>query len=324
MEADKRHDDNTFSLHNILFVVQVSAALAVAGYCGYPTMVSLIEGFIIWFDWFRFVLRNIFFIFIILNVLIGSIYFTFHKATEKKKPSLSDEYITPEPTVISSFSEPMEVRDYYGGGGYHSNSSYVESVQPFQTVNTVEESSCYERVVMETNSKGCKRTMRSEKKMRKMKSSTTTVEYHHQRKESERVMKTASCRWQAMMDEMSSEEFRMTLDTFIMERKKMYGWQNGVVDQCQNGFPQLRKDGVYQWQNGFPQLQNGGVHQWQNGFPQLQNGGVYQWQNGGFPQLQNGGFNQWQGQPDYDGTGGRRLVGGSGCTSHDPYLAISN
>lgn len=302
-ESTKRHD-NTFSLHSIFVIVQVSAALAVAGYFG-------LEGFILWFDWFRLVLRNIFFIFIILNALIGSIYFTFRKATEIKKPSLYDEYITAVPSSPeqSTFA-PMEVGDYGGGGGYYNNSSYYqESVQPFQAV---EESSCYERVVTE-------RMTSSEKKMKKKKKTRSTVEYHHERTVSERVMMQTtggSCRsWQAMMDELSNEQFRTTIESFIMEKKKMmmYGWrqngdpqlQNGVVDdQLQNGVPQLQNGGFHQWRNGFPQLQNGGFHQWQNGFPQLQNGGVQQWQNG-FPQL--------EGQPDYDGTGG-----------HGPYLAISN
>lgn len=135
-------------------------------------------------------------------------------------------------------------------------------------------------------------------------------------------MKTASCcRSQAMMDEMSSEEFRMTVETFIMEEKKrMYGWQNGVAEPWQNGGPQLQNGVVEQWQNGVPQLQYGVPYQWQNGYPQLQNGGVHHWQNR-FPQLQNGGVGQWQNgfpqlqwQPDYDGT----------TSSHGPYLAISN
>ena len=196
-EATKGHD-NTFSLHSILFIVQVSAGLAFAGYCGYPAIVNVLEGFILWFDWFRLVLRNLFFIFIILNALIASIYFTFLKATEKKKPSLRDEYITAVPSDVRSSPEqsfsPMEVGDYGGGGGGHyNNSCYPESVQQFQAVNTVVESSCCERVVMETNSKSYKRMMSSEKKMKKTRSSTTTVEYH-QRMESERVMKTASCR----------------------------------------------------------------------------------------------------------------------------------
>ncbi|KAJ4916197.1 hypothetical protein Rs2_01747 [Raphanus sativus] len=268
-ESTKRHD-NTFSLHSIFVIVQVSAALAVAGYFG-------LEGFILWFDWFRLVLRNIFFIFIILNALIGSIYFTFRKATEIKKPSLYDEYITAVPSVVRSSPEqstfaPMEVGDYGGGGGYYNNSSYYqESVQPFQAVEE-------KRVMMQTTGGSCRS-------------------------------------WQAMMDELSNEQFRTTIESFIMEKKKMmmYGWrqngdpqlQNGVVDdQLQNGVPQLQNGGFHQWRNGFPQLQNGGFHQWQNGFPQLQNGGVQQWQNG-FPQL--------EGQPDYDGTGG-----------HGPYLAISN
>lgn len=334
-EATKGHD-NTFSLHSILFIVQVSAGLAFAGYCGYPAIVNVLEGFILWFDWFRLVLRNLFFIFIILNALIASIYFTFLKATEKKKPSLRDEYITAVPSDVRSSPEqsfpPMEVGHYGGGGGggHYNNSCYPESVQQFQAVNTVEESSCCERVVMETNSKSYKRMMSSEKKMKKTRSSTTTVEYH-QRMESERVMKTASCRSSRdMMDELSNEEFRMTIETFLMEKKMIYHWQNGVVDhrqnggpqlqygdadQCHNGVPQLQNGVPYHWKYGFPQFQNGAVHQWQNGFPQLQNGGVHQWQNG-YPQL--------QGQPDNDETG-RRLVGGSGSTgSGGPYLAISN
>ncbi|CAN6886474.1 unnamed protein product [Brassica oleracea] len=321
-EATKGHD-NTFSLHSILFIVQVSAGLAFAGYCGYPAIVNVLEGFILWFDWFRLVLRNLFFIFIILNALIGSIYFTFLKATEKKKPSLRDEYITAVPSDVRSSPEqsfsPMEV-------GHYNNSCYQESVQPFQAVNTVEESSRYERVVMETNSKSYKRMISSEKKMKKTRSSTVEC---HQRMESERVMKTASCRSSRdMMDELSSEEFRMKIETFIMETKMMYHWQNGVVDHRQKGGPQLQNGGVHQCQNGVPQLQNGVPYHWKYGFPQFQNGGVHQWQNC-FPQLQNGGVHQWQngypqlqGQPDYDGTG-RRLVGGSGSTSsHGPHLAI--
>ncbi|KAF8080460.1 hypothetical protein N665_0944s0022 [Sinapis alba] len=293
-EATKRHY-NTFSLKNILFIVQVSAALAVAGYCGYLPIVSLLEGFILWFDWFRLVLRNIFFIFIILNVLIGSIYFTFPKATVKKKPSLYDDYITAVPSVIRSSPEPsfapVEVGDY-GGVVYYYNTP------PFQAVNTVEENGCYERVVMEMDSKSCKRTTRSEKKMKKTRS---TVEY--QRTESERVMKTASlCRLHGMMDGLSSEEFRMTVETFIMEKKNIYDWRNCC--------PQLQNGVADQWQNGFHQWQNGGVHQWQNCVPQLQNGGFDQWQNC-VPQL--------QGQTEYDGTGRHRS-----SRSHGPYLAISN
>ncbi|KAL0697947.1 hypothetical protein Bca4012_054069 [Brassica carinata] len=235
-EPNKGHD-NTFTLQNVIFIVKVSAILAVSGYCGYPSILNLLECVDLWFGWFRLVLRNVFFVFIIVNALIGSIYFSFLKTTGKKRQDLYDEYIAavrPVPSVVRSSPEPssalMEVGDY--GGGYYSNSSYQEiTVSQFQAVNTVEESKCYERVAMEsTSSKSYRRTTSLEKKKMKMRS---RVEYR--RTESERVTKTASWRSHAM-DELSSEEFRMKVETFIMGyKKKMI---NGGVDQWQNCVPQ--------------------------------------------------------------------------------------
>lgn len=230
-ELITKGNDSTFTLQNVIFIVKVSAILAVSGYCGYPKILNLLECVELWFGWFRLVLRNVFFVFIIANALIGSIYFSFLKTTEKKKPDLYDEYIAAVPSVIRSSPEPsfalVEVGDY--GGGYYSKSSYQEiTVSQFQAVNTVEESKCYERVVMETSSKSYRRTTSLEKKKKR-----STVEYR--RTESERVTKTASWRSHAM-DELSSEEFRMKVETFIMGyKKKMI---NGGVDQWQNSVPQ--------------------------------------------------------------------------------------
>lgn len=233
MEPTKRHDDNTFSLQNVLFIVKVSAVLAFSGYWGYPTIINVLEGVELWF---RFFLRNVFFIFIIVNALIGSIYFSFLQTTGKKKPDLYDEYIAAVPSVVRPSPEPssalMEVGDY--GGGYYSNSSYQEITVPqFQAVGTVVESECYEQVMMETSSKSYRKTTSFEKEKKKKRS--TVVEYR--RTESERVMKTASWRSHAM-DELSSEEFRMKVETFITGyKKKMI---NGSVDQWQNCVPQLQ------------------------------------------------------------------------------------
>lgn len=284
-EPTKGHD-NTFSLQNVLFIVKVSTVLAFTGYCGYPTIINVLDGVDLWFGWFRLVLRNVFFIFIILNVLIGSIYFSFLNTTNKKKQDLYDEYIAAVPTVVRSSPETssalMEVGDY--GGEYYNKSSYYETVPPCQAVNTVEESKCYERVVVETSSKSYRKTTSLEKKKKR-----STVEYR--RTESERVLvKTASWRSHAM-DELSSEEFRMKVETFITGYKKKMNCQNGVADH---------------WGNGVSRFQNGSVDQWQNCVPQLQD------------------------QPYYDGTDrrrhrSRRPVGGSGSTgSGGPYLAISN
>ncbi|KAF2588680.1 hypothetical protein F2Q70_00040235 [Brassica cretica] len=211
---------------------------------------------------------------------------SFLNTTNKKKQDLYDEYIAAVPSAVRSSPEPssalMEVGDY--GGEYYNKSSYYETVPPCQAVNTVEESKCYERVVMETSSKSYKKTTSLEKKKKR-----STVEYR--RTESERVlMKTASWRSHAM-DELSSEEFRMKVETFITGYKKKMNCQNGVADH---------------WQNGVSRFQNGGVDQWQNCVPQLQD------------------------QPYYDGTDrrrhrSRRPVGGSGSTgSGGSYLAISN
>lgn len=222
-----------FSLQNVLFIVKVLAVLAFSGYWGYPTIINVLEGVELWF---RFFLRNVFFIFIIVNALIGSIYFSFLQTTGKEKPDLYDEYITAVPSLVRPSPEPcsalMEVGDY--GGGYYSNSSHQEITVPqFQAVNTVVESKCYERVVMETSSKSYRKTTSFEKEKKKKKKRSTVVEYR--RTESERVMKTASWRSHAM-DELSSEEFRMKVETFITGyKKKMI---NGGVDQWQNCVPQ--------------------------------------------------------------------------------------
>ncbi|CAH8357253.1 unnamed protein product [Eruca vesicaria subsp. sativa] len=229
MERTKGHD-NTLTLQNVIFIVKVSAVLAISCYCGYPKIINVIQGVDLWFDWFRLVLRNVFFIFIILNALIGAIYFSFLKTTGEKKQDLYDEYIAVvRPSQETSF-RPMEVGDY--GCGYSSNSRCQETtVAPFQVVKTVEESKCYERVVMETSSKSYRRTTSLEEKKKKR----SMVEYR--RTESERVMKTASWRSQAM-DELSSEEFQMKVETFIMGYKKKIYCQNGGVDQLQNCVPQ--------------------------------------------------------------------------------------
>ncbi|KAF8045093.1 hypothetical protein N665_5611s0001 [Sinapis alba] len=223
-EPITKGQDNTFTLQNVIFIVKVSAVLAFSGYWGYPKIFNLLEGFDLWF---RLVLRNVFFIFIIVNALIGSIFFSFLKTNGKKKTDLYDEYIAVvRPSPETSFA-PMEVGDY--GGEYYNKSSYYKTVPQFQAVNTVKEIKRYERVVMETSSKSYKRTTSLEEK-KKMRS---TVEYR--RTESERVlMKTASWRRSQAMDELSSEEFRMKVETFIMGYKKKMN--------CQNG-------GVYQWQD---------------------------------------------------------------------------
>ncbi|KAJ0247779.1 Transmembrane protein [Hirschfeldia incana] len=159
MEPPKRHD-NTFSLQNVLFIFKVSAVLAFSGYCGYPTIINVLEGVELWFGWFRLFLRNVFFVFIIINALIGSIYFSFLQTTGKTKPDLYDEYIAAVPSVVRPSPEPssalMEVGDY--GGEYNNKSSYYETVPQFQEVNKVVESKCYERVVMETSSKSYRKT----------------------------------------------------------------------------------------------------------------------------------------------------------------------
>ncbi|KAF8112440.1 hypothetical protein N665_0064s0071 [Sinapis alba] len=206
-EPITKGQDNTFTLQNVIFIVKVSAVLAFSGYWGYPKIFNLLEGFDLWF---RLVLRNVFFIFIIVNALIGSIFFSFLKTNGKKKTDLYDEYIS----VVRPSPE---------------TSSYQEITVPqFQAVNTVKEIKCYERVVMETSSKSYKRTTSLEKK--KMRS---TVEYR--RTESERVlMKTASWRRSQAMDELSSEEFRMKVETFIMGYKKKMNCQNGDVYQWQD------------------------------------------------------------------------------------------
>ncbi|EFH66608.1 predicted protein [Arabidopsis lyrata subsp. lyrata] len=249
------------------------------------------------------------------------------KTTEKKEPEIYDQYVAalPPPPTVTPF-------DYYdilkvGDFGYENNSSYREIVPEFQAVKAVEESRCtYDQEVVEMSSKSYRRTRSEKKKTERM------VEFR--RTESERVTKTGSWRSQSM-DGLSSEEFRMTVETFISEKKKMLIRDSGVVDQWQNGYVHFwEHDYVPQWQNGgVPQLQNGCVPQWQNGgVPQLQNGAVNQWQND-VPEPQNG-IVQWQGSRD-DGSGRHRhrhghrsrrhrLEGGSSSKGSGSYLAISN
>lgn len=92
------------------------------------------------------------------------------------------------------------------------------------------------------------------------------------------------------MNGLSSEEFRMTVETFITEKRKTLLRENGVVEQWQNCLPQ--------WQTGLPQLQNGDV-QWQRS------------RDDGTGRRRHRSRNH-------------RLVGGSGSTGSGSYLAISN
>ncbi|CAE5957969.1 unnamed protein product [Arabidopsis arenosa] len=354
MEAEKAEASRRYNnpFQNIRSYVELAGVVAL-GYCCLPAIVNLLHVVVpLWFDWFTLVLRNLFFVFVVVNVIIFLIYITFSKTktTEKKEPEIYDQYVAalPSPPTVTPF-------DYYdilkvGDFGYEHTSSYREIVPEFQAVKAVEESSCtYGQEVVEMSSKSYRRTRSEKKKTERM------VEFR--RTESERVTKTGSWRSQSI-DGLSSEEFRMTVETFISEKKKMLIRDSGVVDQWQNGYVHFSEHGyVPQWQNGgVPQLQNGSVPQWQNGcVPQWQTGGVPQWQTGGVPQLQNGGVpqlqngavNQWQCVPEPqngvvqwqgsrdDGSGRHghrhghrsrrhRLEGGSGSKGSGSYLAISN
>ncbi|ESQ34839.1 hypothetical protein EUTSA_v10009784mg, partial [Eutrema salsugineum] len=214
---------------------------------------------------------NIFFVFLFANALILLIYVLYLYTTpEKKQLDLYDQYIAAAPAVVRTSPEDhyneTVVRDYDDNHGYDNN----DVVTAFRnTVETVTESLSYDRVAMEVSSSKSYRKTRSEKKAR-------MVEYHR-RTESERVTKkTASWRSQTM-EGMSSDEFRMTVETFIMQNKRMLLHQYGVAHQPQNDVVD------YQWQNGvagqwLPEQEYGGAAlPWQNGVPHWQNG-VVQWQ----------------------------------------------
>lgn len=314
MESEKAEKSKRYnnSFRNILFFVEVAVVVTLLGYWCFPAIMNLLQAVTVWFDWFTLVLRNLFFVFLVVNVIIFLIYVSFSKTktTGEKKPDLYDQYLAAVPPVVRT--SPFDYYDILKAGDveYYNNFNYRATVPAFQTVKAVEESSCtYDReVVEEVSSKSYRRT-RSEKKKTEKK-----VEYR--RTESERVTKTASWRSQTM-DGLSSEEFRMTVETFITEKKKTLLRDSGVVDHWQNGV-------VPQWHNGVVNhLQNGVVPQWQNSV-------VSHWQNS-VPEGQNGVV-QWQRSRD-DGSGrhrhghrtrNHRLVGASGSNGSDSYLAISN
>ncbi|EOA38300.1 hypothetical protein CARUB_v10009793mg [Capsella rubella] len=307
--ASKTYND---PFRSILFVVEVTAVVTLLGYWCLPAMVNLLHEVVVWLDWFTFVLRNLFFVFLVVNVIIFLIYVSFCKTnTGKKKPDLQDQYLAAFPPLPRAC--PYDVFDI---GEYNHSYSYTEPAPTVQAVKAVEESSCTcccDREVVEVSSKSYRRT-RSEK----TKKTEKMVEYR--RTESERMMKTASWRSQTM-DGLSSEEFRMTVETFITEKKKtllqdMDQWQNGTVPQwrkngaLQNGvFPQWQS---LQWQNPVPEPQND-IVQWQNPVPEPQND-VVQWQRS----RDNGSGRHRRGHRSRS----HRLVGGSG--SNGSYLAISN
>lgn len=317
MEAEKDEDNKAPVFRNIIYTV---GFLAVC--CCLPVIINFVHPAIAWFKWFIRVVTYIFG-FGFLTTLAAWIYFANANpkpTEEKEKRGLYDTYFTADHTPAAVHQPAMgyvtEVRDYNNVGGNY-NKEMVEAYEEVETFKAVKESNCYGRVeVEEVNSRSYRRTRSSmEKKTGKQ---ARFVDYR--RTESERVAKTASrrSRSQTTMNELSNEEFRATVESFIMEKKMILQWQNGVADPLQNG--------VHHWQNGVPQLQNGVGDYWQNGVPQLQNGAMDQWQNGGVDQWQNG-VSQWQGLPYDDGRRhhrNRRLVGGSGSNGSGPYLAISN
>ncbi|CAA7013581.1 unnamed protein product [Microthlaspi erraticum] len=341
MEAERDEGNNPSPFWNIARIGGTGVVLAL-GFLSFPAIISSVQPVIDWLNWFIYVVACIFG-FVSISTFVAWIYFANHKPTEKeKKRDLYDDYFPAAPTVVHrpamGYYDVAEARDYNNGGGSY-NKEVVEAFEQVETYKAVKESNCYGRVeVEEVNSRSYRRTRSSVEK--KMEKKARVVEYR--RAESERAARTGSRRsQQPKIDELSSEDFRATVESFIMEKKMFLQWQNGAADPAQNGAPQLQNGVAGHWQNGAPQLQNGDY--WQNGVPQLQNGdywqnGVPQLQNGdywqnGVPQLENGvdqwqnGVGQWQGQPYDDGRhhhGNRRLVGGSGPNGSGPYLAISN
>ncbi|XP_010459634.1 PREDICTED: uncharacterized protein LOC104740657 [Camelina sativa] len=295
--------NNLFS--NILSVVKV-AAFAVGAWYLRATVTSL-HAVMVWFNWFIGFLKILLFASAGVGASFLALAYLHESKTtkEKERELLYDQYLAvPPPPRVLTFDD-YNILNGHQDVGYYNNSVYRETVPAFQEFyKPVEESICrYDREVVEVSSKSYRRT-RSEKK----KKTEEKVEYR--RMETERVTKTASLRSKTM-DGLSREDFRMTVETFIMERKKSLlqerdPWQNGAVPQWQKndglgdhwqyGVPQLQQDGVDYLQNGVdPQCQqNGAANRLENGvFPQFQNGDFPQLQNGDFAQLQNG-VDHWQ------------------------------
>ncbi|CAN8312592.1 unnamed protein product [Cochlearia groenlandica] len=195
-KATKRYkiNKNQLIFHNIKLAVQVVAVVILVGYWCFPATVELLQVFFtVLSDWLSLVLKNIFFVFVIVNALIAVIYYvSFQNTTVKNKPDLYDQYF-----AVSA----------------------VPSVTP-AAIRAVK--------VVEVSSKSYRRT-RSEKKTttEEKKKVKTTVEYR--RSESEKVIKTEASWRSRRMEGLSSEEFRVTVESFITEKKKMLLRQNGVV-----------------------------------------------------------------------------------------------